>query len=76
MTSRTKKRQQRNSPLTVGDRVRAKTTGRTGEITHVHGDGTHDHVTVSYDGQPQDDYLTMPARDGAELPRELVDRET
>jgi hypothetical protein len=75
MTSRTKKRQERNRPVTVGDRVRAKTTGRTGEVTEVTSDGTHDQVMVSYDGQPQDEYLTTPARDGATLPRELVDRE-
>jgi hypothetical protein len=30
---------------------------------------------VSYDHQPQDEYLTTPARDGAELPPELIDRE-
>ena len=57
----------------VGDRVRAKTTARTGEVTHIAHDGERQHVTVTYDHEPQDDYLTMPARDGAELPRELVD---
>jgi hypothetical protein len=30
---------------------------------------------LSYDEQPQDTYLTTPARDGAQLPRELVERE-
>jgi len=62
-------------PLVVGDRVRAKTTKRTGEVTDVTNDGTCDQVTVSYDDAPQDDYLTTPARDGVQLPRELVDRE-
>ena len=70
-----RERKQRNRPLAVGDRVRAKTTGRAGEVTNVEHDGTHDQVTVSYDHQPQDEYLTTPARDGAELPSELVDRE-
>jgi len=71
----TRPRKQRNQPIAVGDRVRAKTTGRTGEVTDVQHDGTRDHVTVSYDQEPQDGYLTTPARDGAELPGELVDRE-
>ena len=56
----------------MGDRVRAKTTARTGEVTHVAQDGDRQQVTVSYDHLPQDEYLTTPARDGAELPRELV----
>ena len=71
----TRRRQQRNRPIEVGDRVRAKTTGRAGEVTNVEHDGTRDQITVSYDHQPQDEYLTTPARDGAELPTELIDRE-
>lgn len=71
----TRKRTQRNRPIEVGDRVRAKITGRTGEVTNVAQDGTHDRVTVSYDHEPQDEYLTTPARDGAELPTALLDRE-
>ncbi len=69
------KRQRPKRPIAVGDRVRAKTTGRAGEVTNVEHDGTHDQITVSYDHKPQDEYLTTPARDGAELPSELVDRE-
>ena len=68
-------RTKRERPLAVGDRVRAKTTQRTGEVTGVTHDGVRDQVTVSYDDAPQDEYLTTPAKDGAELPRELVDRE-
>jgi len=60
--------------LHVGDRVRAKTTGRVGEVTEVRKDGGREELTVAYDHQPQDEYLTTPARDGADLPRELVDR--
>ncbi len=71
----TRKRQQRRRPIEVGDRVRAKTTGRAGEVTNVEHDGTRDQVTVSYDHEPQDEYLTTPAREGADLPPELVDRE-
>jgi len=63
----------RKKPLNVGDRVRAKTTGRVGEVTEVRQDGGREELTVAYDQQPQDQYLTTPARDGADLPRELVD---
>ena len=66
MPGRQRRRQQQQ--ISVGERVRAKTTGRVGEVTNVEHDGVRDQVTVSYDEQP-------PARDGAELPRELVDRE-
>jgi len=68
------KRQHRGRPLDVGDRVRAKTTGRVGEVTRVEHDGHHDQLTVTYDEQPQDSYLTTPAHEGCNLPRELVDR--
>ena len=71
----TRKRRESNRPIAVGDRVRAKTTGRTGEVTGIEHVGAHDQVTVAYDHEPQDEYLTTPARDGAELPTELVDRE-
>ncbi len=70
-----RKRRTSDRPIEVGDRVRAKTTGRAGEVTNVEHDGTRDQVTVSYDHEPQDEYLTTPARDGAELPGDLVDRE-
>jgi len=70
-----RQRKQHQQPIAVGDRVRAKTTGRAGEVTNVQHDGTRDHVTVSYDQAPQGNYLTTPAREGAELPGELVDRE-
>ena len=72
MPGRQHRRQQQ---ISVGERVRAKTTGRVGEVTNVEHDGVRDRLTVSYDEQPQDGFLTTPARDGAELPRELVDRE-
>jgi hypothetical protein len=71
----TSKRPSRRKPLNVGDRVRAKTTGRVGAITDVQRDGTGEHLTVAYDLQPQDAYLTTPACRGAALPRELIDRE-
>jgi hypothetical protein len=70
-----RERTKRDRPIAVGDRVRAKTTRRVGEVTHVEHDGVRDRVTVSYDREPQDEYLTTPAREGAELPRELVDPE-
>lgn len=67
------KRIREDRPVTVGDRVRAKTTNRMGEVTQVTNDGASEQVTVSYDEAPQDSYLTTPARDGVELPRALVD---
>ena len=70
-----RKRRTPERPIDVGDRVRAKTTHRVGEVTDIQHDGTRDQLTVSYDVEPQDEFLTTPARDGAELPRELVDRE-
>jgi hypothetical protein len=71
-----RKRTQHERPIEVGDRVRTKTNLRVGEVTQVAHDGTRDQIMVNYDQAPQDEYLTTPARDGAELPRELVDRET
>lgn len=64
-------REARTSPG-VGDRVRAKTTLRTGKVVEVadHGDG--ERLKVAYDPEPQDEFLTTPAKDGAELPTELV----
>lgn len=71
-----RKRTKHEGPIKVGDRVRAKTTQRVGEVTQVAHDGTRDQIVVNYDQAPQDEYLTTPARDGVELPCELVDRET
>ena len=73
----TNKRQSSHKLLTVGDRVRAKTTGRVGALTEIQDqeDGG-ERLTVTYDQQPQDTYLTTPARNGTSLPPELVDRET
>lgn len=71
----TRKRRTSDKPIAVGDRVRAKTTGRAGEVTSVEHDGIRHQVKVAYDHEPQDEYLTTPAREGAELPGELVDRE-
>lgn len=73
----TSKRQSQHKPLSVGDRVRAKTTGRVGDLTDIQQhDGGDEQLTVMYDRQPQDAYLTTPAREGTSLPPELVDRAT
>jgi len=65
----------RKKILKPGDRVRAKITQRTGTIDHIeHVDG-HREYAVSYDEAPQDTFLTTPAKDGVQLPRELVDPE-
>lgn len=71
------RRQSQHKPLSVGDRVRAKTTGRVGDLTDIQQqDGGDEQLTVTYDRQPQDAYLTTPAREGTSLPPELVDRVT
>lgn len=65
----------RKTELTPGDRVRAKTTRRTGTIDHVADvDGRREYA-VSYDEAPQDSYLTTPAKDGVQLPGDLVEPE-
>ena len=69
------KRRSRARSLNVGDRVRAKTTGRVGEVTQVTQDGGRESLTVAYDRQPQDEYLTTPARDGAEVAAVLHDED-
>jgi hypothetical protein len=61
--------------LKAGDRARDKTNRRVGRIdeaTRVQG---RRHYVVSYDEAPQDHFLTTPAKDGAELPQELVEPE-
>ena len=61
--------------LTTGDRARDKRTRRVGTIEGVKDVNGHQELALSYDEQPQDTYLTTPARDGAQLPRELIERE-
>ena len=65
----------RTPQLKTGDRVRAKTTRRTGTIDHVKNVDGHREYAVSYDEAPQDTYLSTPAKDGCQLPRELVEPE-
>jgi hypothetical protein len=73
----TSKRESQHKRLAVGDRVRAKTTGRVGDLTDIQQqDSGDEQLTVTYDRQPQDAYLTTPAREGTSLPPELVDRAT
>lgn len=56
----------------VGKRVRSRTTMRTGTVVDVARHGDAERVRVEYDPEPQDEFLTTPAKDGAELPPELV----
>jgi hypothetical protein len=68
-------RAKRQKDLAAGDRARDKRTRRVGTIRDVKDVNGHQELALSYDEQPQDTYLTTPARDGAQLPRELVERE-
>ena len=68
-------RQKQPKALTTGDRARDKRTRRVGTIEDVKDVNGHQELALSYDELPQDAYLTTPARDGAQLPRELVERE-
>jgi len=65
----------RQRELTTGDRARDKRTRRVGTIEDVKKVDGHAEYALSYDEQPQDRYLTTPAREGAQLPSELVERE-
>jgi hypothetical protein len=61
--------------LATGDRARDKRTRRVGTIEDVKDVNGNQELALSYDEQPQDTYLTTPAREGAQLPPELIERE-
>jgi hypothetical protein len=60
----------------VGDRARNKLTRRAGRIEGVREVHGHREYVLSYDEAPQDHFLTTPAKDGAQLPTELLEPET
>jgi hypothetical protein len=66
-------RKQSKKRLRAGQRVRDKLTGRTGAVEAVHSAAGEPTYAVAYDAAPQDPYLTTPAKEGAERPRELLD---
>ena len=64
----------RQGPLRVGDRARSKLNRRVGTIDAVDKMGDRRLYGLHYDEAPQDKYLAMPNRDGAQLPPELIER--
>ena len=66
-------RKKRRKSLTVGDRARDKLTGRVGTVTDVRPPGREEQVSLAYDAAPQDQYLSTPAKDGAQRPKKLVE---
>jgi len=59
--------------LNVGDRARAKTTGRVGRIDEVTKERGRRQYVLSYDEAPQDQFLATPARYGGRFPQELIE---
>ncbi len=65
----------RQPPLALGDRARSKLNRRVGTVDAVDSVGDRRQYGLHYDEAPQDRYLGMVARDGAQLPPELIERE-
>ena len=66
--------QNKQQPLKIGDRARAKTTRRTGTVVGVTTDGGgHQQVSLSYDEAPQDHFLPTTAKEGTQVPAELIE---
>jgi len=63
------------APLKLGDRARSKLNRRAGTIDAVDDAGGRLQYGLHYDEAPQDRYLAMADRDGAQLPPELIERE-
>jgi hypothetical protein len=60
--------------LHIGDRARSKLNRRVGTINAVDKIDGQQRYGLQYDEAPQDRYLTQANRDGAQLPRELIER--
>jgi hypothetical protein len=69
-----RRRQQRQPPLKIGDRARSKLNRRVGTVDAVDRDRGRRVYGLHYDEAPQDQYLGMRGRDGAQLPTELIER--
>jgi hypothetical protein len=65
----------RQRSLKVGDRARNKLNRRIGTIDAVERIRGKRRYGLHYDEEPQDRYLGMVGRDGAQLPPELLERE-
>jgi hypothetical protein len=64
----------RQKPLRIGDRARSKLNRRVGTVDAVERVRGRRHYGLHYDEAPQDRYLAMANRDGAQLPPELIER--
>ena len=64
----------RQKPLRIGDRARSKLNRRVGTIDAIDKIKGQRRYGLHYDEAPQDRYLGMAARDGAQLPPELIER--
>ena len=62
------------APLKLGDRARSKLNRRVGTVDAVEKVGNQRQYGLHYDEAPQDRYLAMAGRDGAQLPPELIER--
>jgi hypothetical protein len=65
----------RQASLKLGDRARSKLNRRVGTIDAVELVDGHRRYGLHYDERPQDQYITTPGHDGAQLPPELIERE-
>ena len=65
----------RHAELEIGDRARSKLNRRVGTVDALDKVGDRKQYGLHYDGAPQDEFLTTPGHDGAQLPPELIDRE-
>ena len=63
------------TPLKLGDRARSTLNRRAGTIDAVDSAGGRLQYGLHYDEAPQDRYLAMADRDGAQLPPELIEQE-
>jgi len=69
---RSRKHQQ---SLKLGDRARSKLNRRVGTIDAVELVDGQQRYGLHYDERPQDQYITTPGHDGAQLPPELIEPE-
>jgi hypothetical protein len=65
----------RQETLRIGDRARSKLNRRVGTVDAVERTRGQRRYGLHYDEAPQDRYLGMVGRDGAQLPPELIERE-
>jgi len=63
----------RADQLKVGDRARAKTTGRVGRIDEVTNERGRRQYVLAYDEAPQDRFLATTARYGGRFPQALIE---